>query len=145
MKIEWSIDDENGLGVDLDDLLGSIYISHNDSIIEDNITYLDSWFNSLIDGHQAMQEGRTEFISDLIDEPDPLCFVRVCDEITIAYRDVTLPPCSLEEFSTALLDTLISLLKAIENSKPSRSRTTIYKIKMYINNAMNSTHRRNYT
>lgn len=131
MIISWNIDDEDGTGINPDDLLGSIHISHDKSFIQDSVTYLDAWFNSLIDGYRAIYAGKKIFKSDLIDEPDPLCFECVDSKVIITYQGISLDACPIDEFFTALFESAIQLLKTIEAGAPEKDRTMVSKIEEF--------------
>lgn len=132
MKIMWSIDNEDREGVIPDDLLGSIYICHNDACIQDDVTYLDSWFDSLIDGYHTIARGNTYFESDLIDEPDPLYFERIGNNIKITYKNTILEACPLDKFFMALLDSASKLVTLINKEAPEKNKTMIKKIEDFI-------------
>lgn len=72
MKITWTLYEEDGL--DAEDPLGSIEITEGDGDgIRQAATYIDSWFQALLQGARSLSAGEEESI-EMLEEPDPLEF-----------------------------------------------------------------------
>lgn len=70
MNIAWRLYDDDELVAD--DPLGSITITDGDGDrISQNATYLDSWFQALLQGVRSLKAGEEESI-EMVEEPDPL-------------------------------------------------------------------------
>lgn len=83
MKINWKLDEENG--IDLDELLGEIQISDEmGNIIIESCVYLETFLFAISEGLVSSQnEGR--YIIDLIDEPTNLVVARVNDTLSLEF------------------------------------------------------------
>ena len=92
---------KEGGSVDSESLLGHIAIADGRQTVKANYTYIDSWFDALIRGAQAIQEGSRSVI-DLIDEPEPLIFELSPEEVSISYGDTTLRVGPFEDFAASL-------------------------------------------
>lgn len=70
MNIAWRLYDDDELVAD--DPLGSITITDPDGArINQDATYLDSWFQALLQGVRSLEAGEEESI-EMVEEPDPL-------------------------------------------------------------------------
>jgi hypothetical protein len=83
VSISWKLDSLE----DEESLLGEIRISDSlGSAIVEDAAYLDSWFGAIGEGLQLLgSEGTVEI--DLIEEPDPLIFRLIGDQVEVQYKN----------------------------------------------------------
>ncbi|HNT79029.1 MAG TPA: hypothetical protein PKH77_28835 [Anaerolineae bacterium] len=134
MQIDWKLKNGTLDGyVDPDDLLGEIRISHEATLIQDEPIYLENWFNSLIDGYEAMLSGKMGVLSsDLISEPDPLLFEFSDEGVVIAYKGRRLAVCNTQEFHKAIHTAAKRLVDLIITESPGKDRTALRKIEKFL-------------
>jgi hypothetical protein len=115
MKIEWTLYEEEG--IDPDDPLGTIVLSDDEgNEIRQEATYLDSWFEALIEGLRSLQAGEEEAV-EILEEPDPLEFRMVNDGVEIRHDLAQIKGGSLSEFEEMLqreLDRFLEVMRLHE-------------------------------
>lgn len=80
--IEWELDIEDEL--DAYDALGKIVFLGNEGKIEDDCTYLDSFFEALALGFPQIEVGKTIVIDPIV-EPNDIVFECTSDRLKISY------------------------------------------------------------
>jgi len=107
MKIEWKLDEEGG--IDPIDPVGDIVISDGDRTIQEESTYLDSWFDALITGAKNITSVNS-LVIDIAEEPHDLRLKRVSPGLQIYYKEKTIWVNELDEFSKALKQSATSFI-----------------------------------
>ncbi len=131
MKITWTLDLEDG-PVDPDELLGKISLEHGGLTITDKLTFLDCWFNGLIQGYQQLLTGQERVEVDLIDEPYLLLLEMKVDGVKIAYHSEHIESVSLPDFYQALVDAITELVTTVETEAINRNFTMIQSLMEFI-------------
>ncbi|MEQ9672238.1 hypothetical protein [Coleofasciculus sp. G2-EDA-02] len=95
MKIEWKLDEEGG--IDPIDPVGDISISDGERTIQEEATYLDSWFDALIAVGKAMKLGNNLAV-EIAEEPYSLKLKLVSSGAEISYKNKTILVNKVDEF-----------------------------------------------
>lgn len=98
MKIEWTLYEEE---LDPIDPVGDITLTNDQTRIQVESTYLDSWFDTLITGIQAVQSGN-KLTLEIAEEPDVLKFEPSNGGVKISYQNQALVVSRIDEFIRAL-------------------------------------------
>ncbi|MEQ8974834.1 MAG: hypothetical protein RIE73_31175 [Coleofasciculus sp. C1-SOL-03] len=107
MKIEWKLDEEGG--IDPIDPVGDIVISDGDRTIQEESTYLDSWFDALITGAKNITSVNS-LVIDIAEEPHALRLTQVLQGLQISYKDKTIWVAELDEFIKTLKQSATSFI-----------------------------------
>lgn len=100
MNISFTIDQE--AGIDPHEPLGNITISDGNSRLSIESTYLDSWFDVLIDGLNGLKT-QNKLTLEILEEPEVITFENLLSHFKITYRKQELFFSNLKEFHQALL------------------------------------------
>ena len=93
--------------------MGDIIISNAHSKLSDKSTYLDSWFDVLIDGYQALKSNK-KLTLEILEEPNPITFEPILNGFKITYGKQKLSFNSLKEFDQSLLTSAQDFLRQLE-------------------------------
>lgn len=99
MKIEWKLDEQDGL--DPIDTLGNITVTDGERTIQEESTYLDSWFDALITGLKGVQAGKSLTV-EIVEEPEPLIFKPDRFGLQISYQNQSIYVNKVDEFIQTL-------------------------------------------
>lgn len=131
MKILWTLEEPNN--VDPDDLLGNIYLQHNEQEIRYDCTYLNNWFDGLIEGYLKLKTGEIHIEVDLIVEPNLLALEKIGENgIVISYEGKSLPPCGLNAFFEALYNASWELIQLLDKKAIGKNRTIVRNIEEFV-------------
>jgi len=100
LVLRWSLDSDGPL--DPNGPVGDIAILGSAAQISCHATYLDSWFQALLEGTAQLQKGPGKYALDLIEEPLPLVFESASAGATLRHGDVVVPLSNLAEFRHTL-------------------------------------------
>lgn len=112
-RIEWEFDKISESKIDPDDLLGSIKLISRDRIIQDTCTYIDVWFDALVEGFYQIESNRS-LDYDLQSEPHKLIFEPSEKGLIITYSNSSIRIDSLDEYGYVLFAASQKLLNQIE-------------------------------
>jgi hypothetical protein len=130
MKILFLLDenDENEV-IDPNDPIGDITIISNHAQLSVKSTYLDSWFNVLIEGYNNLQE-QNKITLEIFEEPDLITFEPVINGFKIAYGRQELFFSNLDEFCQSLLTAVKEFIAQLERENSHLSHLPLL-IKLY--------------
>ncbi len=111
MKISFTLDREQG--IDPNDPLGDIIITNNQNILSVEATYLDSWFDVLIDGLKSLQNNN-KITLEIVEEPEVITFEPLLEGFKITYGKQTLLFSNLNDFYESLLTSAQAFLSQLE-------------------------------
>jgi hypothetical protein len=133
MKILFILDQDEG--IDPHDPVGDIIITNGHSKLSVESTYLDSWFDILIDGYQSLKNDQKNTL-EILEEPDLITFEPVLDGFKISYGKQELFFKNLNEFYQSLLTSAQEFLRQLnqDQDKPSKS-SLLNKIANFIQQA----------
>ncbi len=100
MKIFFTLDQTGG--VDLNDPIGNIMITDGQTLLLIESTYLDSWFDVLMDGFKSLYK-KNKITLEIVEEPEMITFEPVLDGFKISYRKQALFFRNLNDFYQSLL------------------------------------------
>ena len=110
IKIRFILDHDQGID---NEPVGDIIISNAHSKLSDKSTYLDSWFDVLIDGYQALKSNK-KLTLEILEEPNPITFEPILNGFKITYGKQKLSFNSLKEFDQSLLTSAQEFLRQLE-------------------------------
>lgn len=128
MKIEWKLDEEGG--IDPIDPVGDIVISDGDRTIQEESTYLDSWFDALITGAKNITSVNS-LVIDIAEEPQALRLERVSLGLQIYYKDKKIWVAELDEFIKTLKQAATSFVLRF-NKKEIEKNELLDKIRDFV-------------
>ena len=111
IKIRFILDHDQG--IDPNEPVGDIIISNAHSKLSDKSTYLDSWFDVLIDGYQALKSNK-KLTLEILEEPNLITFEPILNGFKITYGKQKLSFNSLKEFDQSLLTSAQEFLRQLE-------------------------------
>ncbi len=114
MKISFTLDQDDG--IDPNDPIGDILITNDHTQLLIKSTYLDSWFDVLIDGYKSLQN-RNKITLEIIEEPDAVTFETVLKGFKINYGKQELFFSDLNNFYQSLLISAKEFLLQLEQSQ----------------------------
>ena len=82
MNISFKLDRDEE--IDPNDPLGDIRITDNHTLLSVESTYLDSWFDVLIDGYKSLKNQKKVAL-EIIEEPDAIIFEPVLRGFKLKY------------------------------------------------------------
>lgn len=107
MKISFTLDQDEG--IDPNDPIGDILLTDGNIVLSVESTYLDSWFDVLIDGYKSLQN-KNKVTLEIVEEPEVITFEPVLEGFKISYGKQELFFSSLNEFYQSLLTSAKELL-----------------------------------
>jgi hypothetical protein len=115
MKIDWQLYEEDE--IDPEDPIGTMVLGDGDGHeIRQEATYLDSWFQALIDGLGALQASDEAHV-EMQEEPDPLEFRLADGRVALKFDAVTVdggPLADLEESVHRELIRFLDVMRQLE-------------------------------
>lgn len=114
MKILFKLDQEEG--IDPIDPVGDIIITNAQTKLSVESTYLDSWFEVLIDGYQSLQN-QNKVTLEIVEEPNLITFEPVLEGFKISYGKQELFFKNLNEFYQSLLTSAQQLRFQLEQDQ----------------------------
>ncbi|MGK7876867.1 MAG: hypothetical protein AB4426_27330 [Xenococcaceae cyanobacterium] len=130
MKIEWNLDEEEGL--DPIDPLGNITLKDEQRTLREECTYLDSWFYAFITGIQRVQAGNSITV-DLVEESDPLIFEPSKGRIKISYQNQAIVVSNINEFICILRQSAKDFLLKLDQIQGFANNHLLYYIRDFVN------------
>ena len=127
MKILFTLDQDEG--IDPNDPIGDIVITNAQTRLSVESTYLDSWFNVLIDGYKSLQN-QNKITLEIVEEPDVITFETVLNVFKVSYGKQKLFFSDLNEFYQSLLTSAKELLFQLDQSQENLSNFPLL-IKIY--------------
>ena len=118
MKILFTLDQDEG--IDPNDPIGDIVITNAQTRLSVESTYLDSWFDVLIDGYKSLQNQNTITL-EIVEEPDVITFETVLNGFKVSYGKQKLFFSDLNEFYQSLLTSAKELLFQLDQAQESLS------------------------
>ena len=100
MKILFTLDSSDG--IDPKDPIGDITITDEQTLLSIESTYLDSWFETLIDGFKSLKINQ-KITLEIMEEPESITFEPISQGFKISYRKRVLFLSNLNEFLQPLL------------------------------------------
>ncbi|GEM_PF-1402970 len=134
--ITWELDVEDGL--DAYDPLGRIVILGDEGKVEEESTYLDAFFEALIEGTQRIEIGKTITVDPLV-EPNDIIFKLTYGQLTISYCSFAATILDKVKFSDDLrqaIDKLVNELDDLTFQKGQEKRK-LAKLRNYLNQQIN--------
>lgn len=122
MQILFTLDQDDG--IDLIDPLGDIIITNNQSTLSVESTYLDSWFDVLINGLNSLQNN-CKITLEIIEEPKVITFEPVLEGFKISYGKEVLFFDNLNEFYQSLLKSAQEFLSQLKQTQKNCSNLSI--------------------
>lgn len=111
MNISFILDREEK--IDPNEALGDIIISNKQSEIEVKSTYLDSWFDVLIDGYRSLEK-QDNIILEIAEEPELITFSSIQNGYKISYSNQLIVFEYIEDFYQSLLNSTENFIKEFE-------------------------------
>ena len=127
MKILFTLDRDEG--IDPNNPLGDIRIGDDQTLLSVKSTYLDSWFDVLIDGYKSLKNQKKVTL-EIIEEPELITFEPVLRGFKIRYGKIELFFNDLNEFYQSLLTSTQDFLSQLEQEKENLSELPIF-MKIY--------------
>jgi hypothetical protein len=127
MKISFTLDQDEG--IDPNDPIGDIVITNAQTRLSVESTYLDSWFDVLIDGYKSLQN-QNKITLEIVEEPDVITFETVLNGFNVSYGKQKLFFSDLNEFYQSLLTSAKELLFQLDQSQENFSNFPLL-IKIY--------------
>ena len=118
MKISFTLDQDEG--IDPNDPIGDIVITNAQTRLSVESTYLDSWFDVLIDGYKSLQN-QNKITLEIVEEPDVITFETVLNGFKVSYGKQKLFFNDLNEFYQSLLISAKELLFQLDQSQENLS------------------------
>lgn len=118
MKILFTLDQDEG--IDPNDPIGDIIITNDQTRLSVQSTYLDSWFDVLIDGYKSLQN-QSKITLEIVEEPDVITFETVLNGFKVSYGKQKLFFSDLNEFYQSLLTSAKELLLQLNQAQESLS------------------------
>ena len=118
MKILFALDQDEG--IDPNDPIGDIVITNAQTRLSVESTYLDSWFDVLIDGYKSLQN-QNKITLEIVEEPDVITFETVLNGFKVSYGKQKLLFSDLNEFYQSLLTSAKELLFQLDQSQENLS------------------------
>ena len=122
MKISFTLDQDEG--IDPNDPLGDIVIRDAKTLLSVESTYLDSWFDVLIDGYKGLKNQKKVTL-EIVEEPEVITFEPVLKGFKISYGKEELFFNSLNEFYQSLLTSAQDFLSQLESEGANLSNLPI--------------------
>ncbi len=130
MKISFKLDRDEG--IDPNDPLGNIRIRDDQTLLSVESTYLDSWFDVLIDGYKSLKNHKKVTL-EIWEEPEVITFEPVLRGFKISYEKKELFFSDLNEFYQSLLTSTQDFLSQLEQEGGNLSELPIFiKIHQFI-------------
>ena len=114
MKILFRLDQDEG--IDPNDPIGDIMIRNDRTLLSIKSTYLDSWFDVLIDGYKSLLNQK-EVTLELVEEPETITFKPVLKGFKFSYGKQELFFSDLSEFHQCLLTSTQDFLAQLEQDE----------------------------
>ena len=111
MEISFTLDQDES--IDPKDPLGDIVIRDGTALLSVESTYLDSWFDVLIDGYKGL-ENQKKVTLEIVEEPELITFEPMLKGFKISYGKEELFLNSLNEFYQSLLISAQDFLSQLE-------------------------------
>jgi hypothetical protein len=130
MKISFTLDRDEE--IDPNDPIGDILITNNRTRLAVESTYLDSWFDVLIDGYKSLQN-QNKITLEIVEEPDVITFETVLKGFKVSYGKQELFFSDLNEFYQSLLTSAKELLFQLDQAQENLSNfPLLIKIRNFI-------------
>ena len=130
MNISFKLDRDEE--IDPNDPLGDIRIRHNQTLLSVQSTYLDSWFDVLIDGYKSLKNQKKVAL-EIIEEPEVIIFKPISRGFRIKYGTKELLFDDLNEFYQSLLTSTQDFLYQLEQESENLSELPIIiKIRQFV-------------
>jgi signal transduction histidine kinase len=137
MKISFTLDQDEG--IDPNDPIGDIVITNAQTRLSVESTYLDSWFDVLIDGYKSLQN-KNKITLEIVEEPDVITFETVLNGFKVSYGKQKLFFSDLNEFYQSLLTSAKELLFQLDQSQENLSIfPLLIKIYNFVENCLDLT------
>ncbi len=130
MQIAITIDESEK--IDRIDPIGDITITNDTTTITEKSTYLDSWFDALITGLNAVKQGKNITV-EIVEEPEPIVFEPWQEGMRISYGERTLLISKIAEFTTALKLAANEFLNKFERQTEVDSNNLLKVIRDFVN------------
>ena len=114
MKILFTLDQEQE--IDPNDPLGNLIITNSQTTLSVESTYLDSWFDVLIDGFQGLQNNN-KITLEIVEEPESITFAPVLEGFKISYGKQALFFSNLNVFHQSLLASAKDFLSQLKQER----------------------------
>lgn len=118
MKISFTLDQDEE--IDPNDPIGDILITNDRTQLSVESTYLDSWFDVLIDGYKSLQN-QNKITLEIVEEPDVITFETVLKGFKVSYGKQELFFSDLNEFYQSLLTSVKELLFQLDQTQENLS------------------------
>lgn len=118
MHLYYQLDAPEARG-DVESLLGTISLTHENGIIEEHDVFLDSWFAALIEGLLAAEEGKWGPV-EIEEESQPLVFEPLYEGFRISYGSDSVAVPSTAELRKILTQTGIHFFDEADGKVPTR-------------------------
>lgn len=114
-------------GIELANPLGDLTIRGEKSEIKAKSVFLDTFLEGLVKGIDALAE-KNEISIDTFDEPNPIIFSRIENDISISYESDSVMIPNYLEFKNELIRIIQYFLKIVDDeSKLQQNKTVDYK------------------
>lgn len=111
--LNWNLDTEDG--IDAYDPLGDIIIIGDRGKLEEKSTYLDAFFEALIQGSQRFKKGKIVEIDTLV-EPDDLVFDYTDNNLVIYYGKQKALILDTNQFVQDVYDAVKTLIETLDKA-----------------------------
>ena len=123
MKILFELDRDEV--IEPNDPLGDIRIGDGQNLLSVKSTYLDSWFDVLIDGYKSLKNHK-KITLEIIEEPEVITFEPVLRGFKISYGKKELFFSDLNEFYQSLLTSTEDFQSQLEQEGENLSELPIF-------------------
>ncbi len=111
--LNWTLDTEDG--IDAYDPLGHITIMGEQGKLEDKCTFLDAFFEALIEGVQRIEQGKIIEI-DTIVEPDDIIFDYTNKHLALTYGNQKTIILNTNKFIQDIYNSVKTLIETLDNA-----------------------------
>lgn len=130
MNILFALDPADG--IDPDDPIGDITLTNGQTTLSIESTYLDSWFETLINGFKSLQINQ-KITLEIPEEPELIIFEPIVEGFKISYGKKALFFQSLNEFLQPLLLAAQEFLAQLDqNSRQKDSFPNLVNLRQFI-------------
>jgi hypothetical protein len=111
IEIYWQLDEEDG--IEPLDPIGEITIANGRTRITEKLTYLDSWFDALITGIEALKKSQKVAV-EIVEEPEGIIFEPASKGWRLSYGKEWIEFSSIDEFINAVKSAAAEFLLKVE-------------------------------
>jgi len=131
IRIYWQLDEEGG--IEPLDPIGEITIANGRTKIQEKFTYLDSWFDALITGIEALKKSQKVAV-EIVEEPETITFEPASNGWRLSYGKEWIEFSNIDEFIEAVKLAAAEFLLKVEPISGSEDNALLKKIHRFVHN-----------